>query len=183
MTKLEVINLSVEVDGKRILNNVNLTVESGEVVAIMGPNGSGKTTLFLTIAGHPRYNVVGGDIRLDGESIVKLYPEERVQKGILLALQNPTPPVPEVRLSTLITAMINKKAGKRITDPPPPQVIAEMTKLTTELGLKPEHLSRGGVHAGFSGGESKRAEMLQLLMYKPRWPCLTNPTLDLTWTV
>lgn len=67
---------------------------------------------------------------------MKLYPEERVQKGILLALQNPTPPVPEVRLSTLITAMINKKAGKRITDPPPPQVIAEMTKLTTELGLK-----------------------------------------------
>ena len=173
MTRLEVINLSVEVDGKRILNNVNLTVESGEVVAIMGPNGSGKTTLFLTIAGHPKYNVVSGDIRLDGESILKLYPEERVQKGILLALQNPTP-VPEVRLSTLITAMLNKKAGKRITDPPPPQVIAEMTKLTAELGLKPEHLSRG-VHAGFSGGESKRAEMLQLLMYKPKVAMLDEP--------
>ncbi len=90
-------------------------------------------------------------------------------------MQNPTP-VPEVRLSTLITAMLNKKAGKRITDPPPPQVVTEMTKLTTELGLKPEHLSRGGVHAGFSGGESKRAEMLQLLMYKPRLPCLMSLT-------
>ncbi len=144
MTRLEVTNLSVEVDGKRILNNVNLTVESGEVVAIMGPNGSGKTTLFLTIAGYPpKYNIVNGDIRLDGESIVKLYPEERVQRGILLALQSPTPPVPEVRLSTLITAMLNKKAGKHITDPPSPQAIAEMTRLTAELGLKPEHLSRG----------------------------------------
>ncbi len=173
MTRLEVVNLSVEVDGKRILNNINLTVESGEVVAIMGPNGSGKTTLFLTIAGNPKYNVVSGDIRLDGESILKLYPEERVQKGILLALQNPTP-VPEVRLSTLITAMLNKKAGRRITDPPPPQVVAEMMKLTTELGLRPEHLSRG-VHAGFSGGESKRAEMLQLLMYKPRVAMLDEP--------
>ncbi|BDR92506.1 Fe-S cluster assembly ATPase SufC [Vulcanisaeta souniana] len=173
MTRLEVINLSVEVDGKRILNNVNLTVESGEVVAIMGPNGSGKTTLFLTIAGHPRYNVVNGDIRLDGESILKLYPEERVQRGVLLALQSPTP-VPEVRLSTLITAMLNKRAGKHITDPPSPQAIAEMTKLTTELGLKPEHLSRG-VHAGFSGGESKRAEMLQLLMYKPKVAMLDEP--------
>lgn len=89
-------------------------------------------------------------------------------------MQNPTP-VPEVRLSTLITAMLNKKAGKRITDPPPPQVVTEMTKLTTELGLKPEHLSRGGVHAGFSGGESKRAEMLQLLMYKPKVAMLDEP--------
>ncbi|WP_243681716.1 ATP-binding cassette domain-containing protein [Vulcanisaeta souniana] len=83
MTRLEVINLSVEVDGKRILNNVNLTVESGgEVVAIMGgPNGSGKTTLFLTIAGHPRYNVVNGDIRLDGESILKLYQRRGFRGG------------------------------------------------------------------------------------------------------
>ncbi|KUO81430.1 MAG: Fe-S cluster assembly ATPase SufC [Vulcanisaeta sp. JCHS_4] len=173
MTKLEITNLAVEVDGKRILNNVNLTVESGEVVAIMGPNGSGKTTLFLTIAGHPRYRVVNGDIRLDGESIVNLYPEERVQKGILLALQTPTP-VPEVRLSMLITAMLNKKMGKHITDPPSPQTLAQLTKLTTELGLKPEHLSRG-VHAGFSGGESKRAEMLQLLMYKPKVAMLDEP--------
>ncbi|MFP3484646.1 MAG: Fe-S cluster assembly ATPase SufC [Vulcanisaeta sp.] len=173
MAKLEVINLTVEVDGKRILNNVNLTVESGEVVAIMGPNGSGKTTLFLTIAGHPRYRVVGGDIRLDGESIINLYPEERVQRGVLLAMQNPTP-VPEVRLSTLITAMMNKKLGRHITDPPTPQVLTELTKLTAELGLKPEHLSRG-VHAGFSGGESKRAEVLQLLMFKPKVALLDEP--------
>ncbi|MCG2869945.1 MAG: Fe-S cluster assembly ATPase SufC [Vulcanisaeta sp.] len=173
MAKLEVINLTVEVDGKRILNNVNLTVESGEVVAIMGPNGSGKTTLFLTIAGHPRYKVVGGDIRLDGESIINLYPEERVQRGVLLAMQNPTP-VPEVRLSTLITAMMNKKLGRHITDPPTPQVLTELTKLTAELGLKPEHLSRG-VHAGFSGGESKRAEVLQLLMFKPKVALLDEP--------
>jgi len=173
MSKLEVRDLYVDVEGKRILEGINLGVSSGEVVALMGPNGSGKTTLFLAIAGHPKYSVTRGDIVLDGESIVNLYPEERVLRGVMLAFQNPTP-VPEVRLSTIIIAMLNKRSGKYITEIPNPKVIMEMNRLANELGLSMEHLSRG-VHSGFSGGEMKRAEMLQLLMMKPKVALLDEP--------
>ena len=173
MAKLEVVDLHVEVGGREILHGINLKVESGEVVALMGPNGSGKTTLFFAIAGHPKYVVTRGDIRLDGESILNLYPEERVLRGIMVSFQNPIP-IPEVRLSTLIVAMINKKSGKYVTEPPNPKVMAEMVRIARELGLSQDHLSRG-VHAGFSGGEMKRAEMLQVLMARPKVALLDEP--------
>jgi Fe-S cluster assembly ATP-binding protein len=123
--------------------------------------------------GHPKYTVTRGDIVLDGESLLNLYPEERVLRGVMLAFQNPTP-VPEVRLSTIIVAMLNKRLGKYITEIPNPKVVMEMNKLASELGLTPDHLSRG-IHFGFSGGEMKRAEMLQLLMAKPKVALLDEP--------
>ncbi len=173
MATLSVEDLTVSVDGKTIVRDVSFTVNSGEVVALMGPNGSGKTTLFMAIAGHPRYSIVNGRIMLNGEDLTKLAPEERFLKGIMVAFQNPVA-VPEVRLSTLITAMVNKASGRRITDPPPSKLTSELMKLVNQLGLTPSHLTRG-VNHGFSGGEMKRSEVLQLLMVKPKVALIDEP--------
>ncbi len=173
MVELRIEDLAVSVDGKLIINGVSFSVRSGEVLALMGPNGSGKTTLFMTIAGHPRYNVVRGKVMLDGEDIVKLPPEERFLRGLMVAFQTPTV-VPEVRLSTLITAMINKINGRKLTDPAPPSLVNSLMKGIQEVGLTPAHLSRG-VNYGFSGGEMKRSEILQLLMVKPKVALVDEP--------
>ncbi|MFP3045061.1 MAG: Fe-S cluster assembly ATPase SufC [Thermocladium sp.] len=172
-TTLETKDLYASVDGKEILNGINLSVSSGEVVALMGPNGSGKTTLFMTLMGHPRYTVTRGSILLNGNDITKSPPEERSLLGLMMAFQNPVP-VPEVRLTTLITAMVNKRMNRKLTDSPPPQVVAELIKATSEVGLTQAHLSRGTNH-GFSGGEAKRSEVLQLLMAKPKVALLDEP--------
>ncbi|AEA12051.1 FeS assembly ATPase SufC [Thermoproteus uzoniensis 768-20] len=171
MAVLETRNLHVAVDGKRILRGVTLSVKSGEVVALMGPNGSGKSTLFQTIAGNPRYEVVDGDILLDGVSIKGLAPEERFAKGIFVGFQSPIA-VPEVRFAFLIQAMLNKRAGKKLGDANPR--LGEAYKLASELGLRPDVFNRG-IGAGFSGGEFKRAEVLLALMVKPSIAILDEP--------
>ncbi|MEL9991938.1 MAG: Fe-S cluster assembly ATPase SufC [Thermoproteus sp.] len=171
MAALEARNLHVSVEGKKILKGVSLTVKSGEVVALMGPNGSGKSTLFQTIAGNPKYEVVDGDILLDGASIKGLAPEERFAKGIFVGFQSPIA-VPEVRFAFLIQAMLNKKAGKKMGDVNPR--LAEAYKLAAELGLKQDVFNRG-IGAGFSGGEFKRAEVLLALMVKPAIAVLDEP--------
>ncbi|MGC8582378.1 MAG: Fe-S cluster assembly ATPase SufC [Thermoproteus sp.] len=171
MAVLEIRNLHVAVDGKRILRGVTLSVKSGEVVALMGPNGSGKSTLFQTIAGNPRYEVVDGDILLDGVSIKGLAPEERFAKGIFVGFQSPIA-VPEVRFAFLIQAMLNKRAGKKLGDANPR--LGEAYKLAGELGLRPDVFNRG-IGAGFSGGEFKRAEVLLALMVKPSIAILDEP--------
>ncbi|GGP21422.1 ABC transporter ATP-binding protein [Thermocladium modestius] len=172
-TKLETRDLHVSVDGKEILSGIDLSVGGGEVVALMGPNGSGKTTLFMALMGHPRYSITRGSILLNGIDITKAPPEERSILGIMMAFQNPVP-VPEVRLTTLITAMVNKRMNRKITDSPPPQVVAELVKSVGDVGLTQSHLSRGANH-GFSGGEAKRSEVLQLLMAKPKVALLDEP--------
>ncbi len=155
-TKLETRDLHVSVDGKEILSGIDLSVGGGEVVALMGPNGSGKTTLFMALMGHPRYSITRGSILLNGIDITKAPPEERSILGIMMAFQNPVP-VPEVRLTTLITAMVNKRMNRKITDsPPPPQVVAELVKSVGDVGLTQSHLSRGGANHGFSGGGRPR---------------------------
>jgi Fe-S cluster assembly ATP-binding protein len=112
MHRLEVKDLKVAVGGREILRGVTLSVSSGEVVVLMGPNGSGKSTLFQAIAGNPKYEVVGGDILLDGESIRDLPPEERFARGIFVGFQSPVA-VPEVRFAFLLQAMMNIKSGKK----------------------------------------------------------------------
>ncbi len=171
MAVLEVRNLHVAVDGKRILKGVSLTVKSGEIVALMGPNGSGKSTLFQTIAGNPRYQVVEGDVLLDGASLKDAAPEERFAKGLFVGFQSPVA-IPEVRFAFLIQAMLNKRSGKKLGDANPK--IAEAFKIAGELGLKQDVFNRG-VGAGFSGGEFKRAEVLLALLAKPSIAILDEP--------
>lgn len=172
MHTLEIRNLRVAVGGREILKGVTLSVSSGETVVLMGPNGSGKSTLFQAIAGNPKYEILDGDILLDGESIKDLAPEERFAKGIFVGFQSPVA-VPEVRFAFLLQAMLNIRAGKKLTDPNP-QVLAQAQKLAAELGLKPEVFNRG-VGAGFSGGEFKRAEVLQALLLNPKFVILDEP--------
>ncbi|MEZ0319440.1 MAG: Fe-S cluster assembly ATPase SufC [Pyrobaculum sp.] len=172
MHKLEVVNLRVAVGGKEILKGVNVSVSTGEVVVLMGPNGSGKSTLFQTIAGNPKYEVIEGDILLDGESIKELAPEERFAKGIFVGFQAPVA-VPEVRFAFLLQAMANIRAGKKLTDPNP-QILAQAQKIAAELGLNSDVFNRG-VGAGFSGGEFKRAEVLQAVLLSPKFVILDEP--------
>jgi len=171
---LEVEDLTVEVEGKTILENVNLKVNRGELHAVMGPNGSGKSTLAYAIAGKEGYIVKNGKIVLDGEDLTKLEPEERALKGIFLGFQEP-PPLPGVKLSTLIIAALNKKRG-----------VKDLTKLTSMKDYKTilEGLERVGLsksyalretNVGFSGGEKKRAEILQAMLLDPKIVILDEP--------
>ncbi|MEB3755758.1 MAG: Fe-S cluster assembly ATPase SufC [Desulfurococcales archaeon] len=171
---LEVEDLTVEVEGKTILENVNLKVNQGELHAVMGPNGSGKSTLAYTIAGKEGYIVKNGKIVLDGEDLTKLEPEERALKGIFLGFQEP-PPLPGVKLSTLIIAALNKKRG-----------VKDLTKLTSMKdykaileGLERVDLSKSyalrETNVGFSGGEKKRAEILQAMLLDPKIVILDEP--------
>ncbi len=160
--------------GKVVVDGVNLEVGKGEIVALMGPNGSGKSSLAYTIMGHPRYEVVSGDIVVDGESIVGLSPEERSLKGLFLGFQNPVE-VEGVKLSNLIIASYNKRIGERdLLKTSNPRIIVEINKYASILGLRRELLYRD-VNVGFSGGERKRSEMLQALILNPRYVILDEP--------
>jgi Fe-S cluster assembly ATP-binding protein len=171
---LEVLNLTVRVRDKVVLRRVNLKVDYGTIHVVMGPNGSGKSSLAYTILGREGYEVLEGDIRLDGESILGLETHERAMKGIFLSMQDP-PVVPGVRLSTLIIASMNKKRGvselTRISDP---RVVKTMQKVASDIGLPLELLQRE-VNVGFSGGERKRGELLQAVVLDPKVVILDEP--------
>ncbi len=171
---LEVIKLRVKVSGREILKGITLDVDYGEIHAVMGPNGSGKTTLAYAIMGREGYDIVEGDIRLDGESIKNLSTDERALKGIFLAFQEP-PAIQGVRFSTFLIAMINKKMRARdLTTLKDPSKLREVYKLLGEVGLNRSELTRE-LYVGFSGGEKKRAEMLQALLLNPKIVILDEP--------
>jgi len=171
---LSVERLRVRVAGREILRGVDLEVDYGEVHAVMGPNGSGKSTLAYTIMGREGYEVIEGDIRLDGESILGLPPHERALRGLFLAFQEP-PSIHGVRFSTFLIAAVNKRLGasdlSRLADP---RKLGVMYKLLGEVGLPREVLSRE-LYVGFSGGEKKRAEIMQALLLEPRVVILDEP--------
>src|SRR3954463_2697311 len=189
MPDLEINDLRVEVDSKPILKGIDLIVKSGEVHAIMGPNGSGKSTLALTIMGHPRYKVVGGELHFGGQDVLAMTVDERARAGLFLAFQYPAA-IPGVSVANFLRTAINARRAERGAtsaagdqkrhDMPIPQfrkLLAEKMKL---LEVDDSFITRS-VNDGFSGGEKKRLEMLQMHMFQPNTAVLdeTDSGLDI----
>jgi Fe-S cluster assembly ATP-binding protein len=171
---IEIKNLHVTVEDKEILKGVNLSLEKGEVVAIMGRNGSGKSTLANVLMGNPKYVVTQGTILFDGEDITSLSPDERAKKGIFLSFQHPQE-IPGVTLRSLLRAALNAKEGRI----PPAKFTERLNNALELLKMNPAFVDRY-VNEGFSGGEKKRAEILQLIMLDPQLAILdeTDSGLD-----
>lgn len=179
MSTLEIRDLQVSIDTdqgtKEILKGVDLTINEGEIHAIMGPNGSGKSTLAYTIAGHPRYNVVGGSIILDGEDVLAMSVDERARAGMFLAMQYPVE-IPGVTVSNFL------RTAKTAIDGEAPALrgwIKELRQSMADLKMDSSFAERN-VNEGFSGGEKKRHEIMQLELLKPRFAVLdeTDSGLD-----
>ncbi|MEE3279698.1 MAG: Fe-S cluster assembly ATPase SufC [Pseudomonadota bacterium] len=180
MKLLEINDLSASIDDQPILRGIDLNICAGEVHAIMGPNGSGKSTLANVIAGRDDYRIDRGRIALEGEEITTLSPEERAHRGLFLAFQYPIE-IPGVSNMEFLKAAVDSHA--RANGEPETTTVdfVQMARSTAEqLGLNPEFLKRG-VNDGFSGGEKKRNEILQMLMLKPKVSILdeTDSGLDI----
>lgn len=167
MPLLEVQNLHVEIDGKKILNGLDLTVNKGEVHAIMGPNGSGKSTLAHVLAGKAEYDVTEGDILLEGESILEMEPDERAAKGVFLAFQYPIEIPGVATYEFLRTAMNAQRRRRGEAELTTPEFMKRVRDNAAKLSINPDMLRRG-VNVGFSGGEKKRNEVLQMALLEPR---------------
>ena len=174
MPILEVKNLHVEVDGKTILNGLDLVVEKGTVHAIMGPNGSGKSTLAHVLAGKDDYAVTDGRVLLDGEDVLALEPDERAARGLFLAFQYPLE-IPGVATFNFLRTAINAQRKKR-GEPElmVPELMKRVREVAGRLGIEQDMLRRG-VNVGFSGGEKKRNEILQMALLEPRL-CVLDET-------
>lgn len=178
MQQLEIKNLSVAIDGNEIVRDLNLSVGVGEVHAIMGPNGSGKSTLAKVIAGHPDYEVRGGEVLMDGENILEVDADERARKGLFLAFQYPAE-VPGVTIANFLRAAMQARL--------PEGEELEATEYYAKLYQKmdaleiPRTFTSRAVNEGFSGGEKKRCEILQMAMLEPRYAVLdeTDSGLDI----
>lgn len=182
MSTLEIKNLHAQVlpsdendEPKKILNGVNLTINSGETHAIMGPNGSGKSTLAYAISGHPRYEVTEGEVLLDGVNLLDLDVDERARAGLFLAMQYPTE-VPGVSMANFLRSAATATRGEA---PKLREWVKEAREAMKELDIDPSFSERS-VNEGFSGGEKKRHEILQLDLLKPRFAVLdeTDSGLD-----
>ena len=177
---LEVRALCASVNGVEILKDLDFTVRSGEVHAIMGQNGSGKSTFAKVLAGHPAYEVTGGSVEFEGRNLFDMKPEERAQAGVFLAFQYPVeiPGVVNSQFLRLSYNTLQKQRGKEELDP------LEFDDLVREkmglLEMNPEFLDRS-VNEGFSGGEKKRNEVLQMALLEPRLAILdeTDSGLDI----
>src|SRR5438067_10432061 len=174
MHLLEVKNLQVEVEGKKILNGLDLSVGKGSVHALMGPNGSGKSTLAYVLAGKDGYQPTAGKVLFDGEDLLALEPDERAARGLFLAFQYPLE-IPGVATMTFLRTALNaqrKKRGERELSTP--EFLKRVREVAGKLGIEQEMLRRG-VNVGFSGGEKKRNEILQMALLQPRL-CVLDET-------
>ncbi len=160
---LEIQDLSVEVESKKVLHHVNLSIQKGEVHALMGRNGSGKTSLSYTLMGHPKYRVTSGRILLDGEDLAGMSPSDRAKRRLFLAFQNPVA-VPGVTIASFLRTSIRSVRGDEV---PAKEVRKLIREELAGLGISETFMSRF-VNDGLSGGEKKRLETLQLRLLQPK---------------
>jgi Fe-S cluster assembly ATP-binding protein len=182
MALLEIENLHVGVEGEdiHILKGVDLTLDTGDLHAIMGPNGSGKSTLASVLAGREEYEVLEGSIRYDGEDLLELEPEERAEEGIFLAFQYPVE-LPGVSMTNFLKEAVNSvREARGQEELSSAEFLKQMRERADMLGLNAD-LTKRSVNEGFSGGEKKRNEIFQLAMLEPRLAILdeTDSGLDI----
>ncbi len=177
MIKINDLHASIETDDgeqKEIIKGLSLSINDGEVHAIMGPNGSGKSTLSYVLAGRDDYEVTKGSVELDGEDLLDMDPEERAAAGVFLAFQYPVE-IPGVNMSTFLKTSINAIRKQRGEDELDALGMLKLIKAKTKaLGIKEDMMKRA-VNVGFSGGEKKRNEVLQMAMLEPKF-CVLDET-------
>ncbi|GAB4430565.1 MAG: Fe-S cluster assembly ATPase SufC [Anaerolineae bacterium] len=182
-SSLSIKDLRVSIADKLILKGLNLEVKQGEIHAIMGPNGSGKSTMAYALAGHPMYEVEGGEVWLDGENLLEMTPDERARAGLFLAFQYPTA-IPGISMANFLRTSVNAVKGEENGDGKKGIPITEFRKLLTEkmdLLRMDKSFARRYLNEGFSGGEKKRAEILQMALLEPKFAILdeTDSGLDI----
>jgi Fe-S cluster assembly ATP-binding protein len=171
---LDIRGLKAEIDGRQILNGLDLTVNKGEIHAIMGPNGAGKSTLSYVLSGKPGYEITGGEVFLNGEDLLAMGPDERAAKGLFLAFQYPLE-IPGVATLTFLRTALNAQRKKRGEEElSSPDVLKRVRELAKQLSIDPEMLKRP-LNVGFSGGEKKRNETLQMALLEPKL-CVLDET-------
>ena len=180
MAELEIRNLHVRAGDKPILKGLDLTVDKGEIHALMGPNGSGKSTLANTIMGHPNLEVTEGQILFRGEDITEADPDERARMGLFMAFQYPVS-VPGVTVTKYLRTVLNAHRQARGEDPIPLREFRQTVEAAMKLTNVPKEFSSRYLNEGFSGGEKKRMEILQLALQTPGMAILdeTDSGLDI----
>ena len=177
---LEIRNLHASAGEKPILRGISLTVNAGEVHAVMGPNGSGKSTLAQVLAGHPAYEVTAGEVFYEGENLLELDPEERAQKGVFLAFQYPVE-IPGVSNAYFLRSAYNELRKARGEDEVDPLDFLDVMEQKLQLVHMSDDMLQRSVNTGFSGGEKKRNEILQMAVLDPKLAILdeTDSGLDI----
>jgi Fe-S cluster assembly ATP-binding protein len=182
-SSLAIKDLRVSVDDKLILKGLNLEINQGEIHAIMGPNGSGKSTMAYALAGHPKYEVEGGEVWMDGLNLLELAPDERAKMGLFLAFQYPTA-IPGISMANFLRTAVNAVKGESNGNGNKSIPIVQFRKMLNEkmdLLRIDKSFARRYLNEGFSGGEKKRAEILQMALLEPKFAILdeTDSGLDI----
>lgn len=177
---LEIKELQAEIEGKKILNGINLVVKPGEVHAIMGPNGAGKSTLSSVLAGREDYEVTGGSVSFNGKDLLEMAPEDRAREGVFLAFQYPVE-IPGVSTTNFLKTAVNEKRKYQGLEPMEATDFLKMMREKMELVEMDKSLTSRSLNEGFSGGEKKRNEVFQMAMLEPRLAILdeTDSGLDI----
>jgi len=177
---LNIKNLHARVEGNEILKGVDLTVNPGEIHAIMGPNGAGKSTLASVLVGHPNFEVTDGEVDFDGKDLMEMSPEERASEGLFLSFQYPVE-IPGVSMVNFMRSAVNETRKYKGLDPVSASDFLKMMKEKRELVELDSTLASRSVNEGFSGGEKKRNEIFQLAMLDPKLAILdeTDSGLDI----